>query len=455
MRQNDTSLINGGTSFFGDTKYEDIVAKQYKEAAFTNLVTDINKYDGFYKKDPALYKKLKNEYNKHIIPWKDQKDATGAVLKDAKGVVIKEEYFCPWISLFPKEIEKTTSQGAGKPPLKQKVASGYKNTIATLSLILEVEEEADTLKFVDNKYFKITPPEIAITGKTKGKHAFIDSVTIECLSEFSSNQSIVINAIKKGVAPAKDDVKVAGKLKVWANHKPNRKKGKLLLVEVVTPFISSGNPGSAAGQKDLFEKYLRQALIETTVDTEILNLSTDIELQTGGKYVVGGQVAAYYKSATNTPAGFVKLQDYLYAKLKAQLKAANPADENKYANHFVAYYLGENGGYVDAAGLVQGLNGYSSGKNVMLFPSKNDQTAAHEFLHSFNLPHSFTNKEAADEAVKNATTPTAKAAARATTALFTFEYAKTENLLDYSHHIPETRSSLWYWQWIKANESIK
>jgi hypothetical protein len=95
------------------------------------------------------------------------------------------------------------------------------------------------------------------------------------------------------------------------------------------------------------------------------------------------------------------------------------------------------------------------GKKVMLFPGKNDQTAAHEFLHSFKLPHSFTNKESADEDVKNARTPAGKAAARATTALFTFEYAKTENLMDYSHHINKTRSSLWRWQWKKANKSLK
>nr|WP_294787507.1 hypothetical protein [uncultured Flavobacterium sp.] len=81
-------------------------------------------------------------------------------------------------------------------------------------------------------------------------------------------------------------------------------------------------------------------------------------------------------------------------------------------------------------------NDYFKDKFVVLFLIKNDQTAAHEFLHSFNLPHSFTNEEGNSNA------------------MFTYKYATTENILDYSHHIPQTRYSLWKWQWQKANESL-
>lgn len=77
--------------------------------------------------------------------------------------------------------------------------------------------------------------------------------------------------------------------------------------------------------------------------------------------------------------------------------------------------------------------------SIVIDHSANDQTAAHEFLHAFNLAHSFTNQEAS------------------ATALFTYEYSKTDNLLDYSHHVPghkNSRRSLWYWQWKIANESL-
>jgi len=51
------------------------------------------------------------------------------------------------------------------------------------------------------------------------------------------------------------------------------------------------------------------------------------------------------------------------------------------------------------------------------------------------MPHSFTNEGDANE-------------------MFTYKYTTTKNILDYSHHIPQTRYSLWKWQWDKANKSI-
>ncbi|WP_131537901.1 phage baseplate assembly protein V [Pedobacter nototheniae] len=440
MRQGDTNLITGSNVVFGDTNYEDIVAKQYTNATFTVLETDVNKYSGSFKKDDIMYSSLKNDYNIHIIPWKTKKDATGADLKDGTGAVINEEYYCSWLSLYPskeKTIDTFVSLGNknGNNPIE--ISTGFSNTKATLSLIIDIEEEPDVLRFEDNIHFVISPKEINVSGKGKGKHAYIDHITIECLDDFSSDQTLIINAIKKDNAGIEQKL-LAGKLNIWANHESNRKKAKVLLINVITPEIvptRGRRTGNLIGQKELFEKYLRQALIETDVSTEIIDVSTDINFQPSAKYVKNDQIAAYY-SGSPTPTGFTNLEDYLYNLLKARLKAGDPASENKYDDYFKAIYLGENGGYVDSAGVIQGLNGYSSGKSVVLFLSKNDQTAAHEFLHSFKLHHSFTNKEANSDA------------------LFTYEYKKTENLMDYSHHIPQERYSLWHWQWLKANSSI-
>lgn len=417
MRLGDTNLISGGTAVFGDTKYESIISKQYTDAAFTILERDPNEYKGKFKANSALYTSLKIIYAKQTVPWRTSVNAS--------GVAVAEEYFCSWLSLYPAKIKDSSGND---------VVSNFTNTKTTLSLIIDIEEEPDLLRFEDNENFTITPKEISVTGKGKGKHAFSDHITIECLKEFASDQTITINAVKKPVAPQTEELlQIAGKLKVWANHKTRRKKAKIVLIEVRTkPTLK----GSAAGQKDLFERYLKQALIEVEVDIETVDVSTDTKFQPGGSYLNSSQIAAYFIPSSGAPAGFQVLETYLYSKLKTQLKTANPADENKYDSYFKAFYLGENGGYVDGSGIIHGLNGYSSGKNVVLFPSKNDQTAAHEFLHSFKLPHSFTNKEADADA------------------LFTYEAKKTENLLDYSHHIPEVRYSLWKWQWEKANSTI-
>ncbi len=421
MRVSDLSQING-SAVFGDTKYESIVCKQFKDAAFTTLETNSNKYKGFFQKNAALYSNLRNEYSVHIIPWKKT--------TNANGDEVPEEYFCTWLSLYPKSIK----DAAGN-----EVASGYSNTKATLSLIVDIEEEPDILRFEDNPNFTITPKEINVKGKGKGKHALVDHITIECLNEFNSDQTIIINAVKNPVSPqAQEIILPAGKIKVWANHAAKIKKAKIVLIEIVSDISSSGSQNSPnmIGQKALFEKYLRQALIEVEVETETIDVSGDPNFQVGGVYEKGGQIGAYYSPSSKAPSSFQTVENYLYDKLKSQLKASNPTNENKYDDYFKAFYFGERGGFVDHKGKVNGLNGYSSGRNVVLFPSKNDQTAAHEFLHSFNLPHSFANSEADSDA------------------RFTFEAKKTENLLDYSHQIPESRYSLWKWQWDTANNSV-
>ncbi|MBV6881831.1 hypothetical protein NG800_018245 [Epilithonimonas ginsengisoli] len=406
----------GETSVFGDTNYEDIVAKQYTDSTHTTPVTDINAYNGSFQKSPTLYSNLGRVYGVYNIPWK----------KKADGTV--EKYYCSWVSLYPSQIKNSRTQ--------KRESSNFKNTKALLSLNIEVDEEPDTLKFKTNKFFRISP--IDITAKSKGKHTLKDFVTIECLEEFATDQVIEVIATKKNAAGAEVS-EVAGRLKVWANHNPRRKKTKFLIIELKTNI--SGIPGSeikgnSTGQKELFENYLRQALIEATVETEIVDMSGDIHFQPNGRYVAGGQIAAYYSSGSHTPAGFISLQEYVYSELKKILKSKK-ITETKYDNHYIAVYLPEPGGSVDASGNINGLNGYSSGKFVVLFPTKNDQTAAHEFLHSFELPHSFTNSEADNKAE------------------YTYEYAKTENIMDYSHHIPQNRFNLWKWQWMIANNNVK
>jgi len=86
------------------------------------------------------------------------------------------------------------------------------------------------------------------------------------------------------------------------------------------------------------------------------------------------------------------------------------------------------------------LNGYSRPHSdfVVVFNTKDDQTVAHEFLHSLGLAHTFTNKLTDSNA------------------LFTYDYERTDNLMDYVDLMTKNkRCSLYYWQWKIANQSIK
>lgn len=416
MRKGDTSLINGGAVDFGDIDYETIISKQYTDATFATLVTDGNYYKGSFKKDSAKYAALKAEYSVHIIPWKAKKDSSGADLKDSAGKIIPDEYFCSWLSLYPNSPALPSIDpsipGSGTPP------PFVPNTVATLSLIIDIEEEPDMLRFEDNEYFSISPKEINVKGKGKGKHAFADHVTIECLKEFSTDQTLIINSIKKNTAGVEEKLP-AGKLKVWANDSSKRKNKNVVFVKIKTKL----SPTSAIkvpvvnDEKDRINKYLLQAYINLSDNSDIVEL--DLTAETDFiNFVTSNEVDPNKTSGTN------QLHDYLKIKLERDFPG-------KYGSHFKAFYFEEDG-YSSGGGHISGYSQFHA-DYVVVFKSKNNQTAAHEFLHSFNLPHAFDNSGS-----------------------FTYEYKMTDNLLDYSHHPDNNnkRCALWHWQWKQANSSI-
>jgi len=405
-------IRNNDTPLFNDNKFDAIVSKQYKDAAHTDLEKDQNKYKGHYKKDATLLKNLKEKYKPFEVNWKKITDDTGNKVND--------KHFTEWLSL-------------------------KKGAEAKIKIAIDVTEKADYLKFDDNSNFTITPNKIDIKNKT-GKKTLTDIVTIKSTSEFSGDQEIIIKSFKdkqeKGV--------LSGKINVWANTASNHKQKKVVFVQIKTPAISSPRKlkANAASEKSRINKYLNQAYIELHPDSKIvdIDLSTDPDfsrfvqsrkIKTASSLIPAAAAVPAVPATASKPAIAAipakpaippeALTDYLKKKLIAL--------DSKYASFFKAFYFAENG-YHPAGN----LSGYSA-KNadyVVVFKSANDQTASHEFLHSFSLPHTFTNSEATADAE------------------FTYEAKKTDNLLDYSHNPGNNnnRCSLFYWQWIKANNSI-
>ncbi|GHC47142.1 type VI secretion system tube protein TssD [Ulvibacter litoralis] len=401
IREDDTSLFN-------DNKFEDIVSKQYTDSTFKILEKGQNSYKGHFKKDATLLKKLKEKYKPFEVTWKK--------VKDDKGNQVNDKHFTEWLSLKKGESAK-------------------------IKIRIDVTEKADYLKFDDNTNFTFTPNKIDISNK-KGKKTLKDDVLIECKNEFTKDEEIVIKAYKEKQPTGV----LSGKLNVWSNAAANHKQKKVVFVQLTTKLSKTSKPKKSDASNEMvrLNKYLTQAYIELHPDSKIvdIDLTADTDFS---RFVKNGKIlkksvlvpakAAIAKTA-NSPAIPAKaeipiqnLVDYLKLKL-----------DKKYAAFFKAFYFAENG--MPSSG-VGNLSGYSAGgaDYVVVFASANDQTAAHEFLHSFNLPHTFTNSEATSKAE------------------FTYEAKKTDNLLDYSHNISSDpnnnkRCSLYYWQWIKANKSI-
>ncbi|WP_440067190.1 type VI secretion system tube protein TssD [Tenacibaculum discolor] len=397
IRENDTSL-------FRDTKFEDIISKQYKDSAHTIIEKDVNQYKGHFKKDSSQYQKLKEKYYNGVkIPWKK--------VTDANGQQVEYTHYTEWMSL-------------------------KKGKEAKVKIHIDVTDKGDYLLFEDNENFTISPKKIDIKNKG-GKKKLSDIVTIKCDKEFTTSQEIIIKAYKEN----QQEGVVAGKINVWANDASKHKQKKVVFVQVNTDINGSGVPNipDATKEKDRINKYLEQAYIQLHPDSVIVNLdlTTDADFSRFVKnnkiQKVSTPVAAIPATAT-TPSKPAIPRESIVRYLKKQLKNIDAKYDSP--DFFKAFYFAEHGYHPNG-----NLSGFSAANAdyVVVFKSANDQTAAHEFLHSLNLPHTFTNIEASANAE------------------FTYQYSKTDNLLDYSHHNPRNnnnRCSLFHWQWIKANNSI-
>lgn len=396
-------IREGDTSLFKDTKFEDIISKQYTDAAYTTLERNSNKYKGFFKKDEPQFKKLKNQYKPFEIDWKTETDSA--------GVEKKVKHCTEWLSLKHGDEAK-------------------------VKVRIDVTDESDFLEFEDTTNFDISPKKIDIKGKS-GTKTLTDEVTIKCKAEFAGDEVIEIKTYHEGL---EDKAIVAGKINVWANQASNQKTKKVVFVEVTTDASKTGVPvvPDASNEKTRIDKYLNQAYIKLDDDSDIVSIDLSAESDfdrfvNGGRIMKTSRVVPAVPASGGKPAVAEIPAEKLVKYLKKKLKAADAKYDS--SDYFKAFYFKENGYHASG-----NLSGYSQSNSdyVVVFKSANDQTAAHEFLHSFNLAHTFANSEASGNAE------------------FTYEAKLTDNLLDYSHNPGNNnnRCSLYYWQWKKANNSI-
>ena len=103
--------------------------------------------------------------------------------------------------------------------------------------------------------------------------------------------------------------------------------------------------------------------------------------------------------------------------------------ESQYDEYYKLFVFG------DACRKANGY-GFLDEKHACLFNGHDDITISHEVCHCLGLNHTF-----------DFTNPNRNIVA--------YKYAKTNNMLDYSHLVNIKRNSLFYWQWKKINPQIK
>lgn len=283
----------------------------------------------------------------------------------------------------------------------------------TMQAFIKVEAAPEQLIFkYDSNYLDISP-------KVLPKSTQNINIDITCTKELDDDKEIEVRSIFRDDKNISRDILV-GKMIVLKNSKANRKTVKVLLVKVLTPALSSmgearGNPDGNLG---FVERILQQALISPMVDKIDLDFTKNDKLSKDftDNYAKGSKLLS--DGLKNSGKG---LHIYCLDELAKEIKDFN----TKYSKHLKAFYFG-----VDSA---EGLYGYSSGYSVVVFGNAVESTAVHEWLHSLGLPHTFDGS-----------------------GKFTYQYPKTENIMDYTHHLAtnaatqyykKSRISLYHWQW--------
>lgn len=411
MRVSDT----GAT---GDVNYENRVGKLYYDEAHTKIVMDINEYRGYFNEDTLLYNKLELEYTPFPIQYKNEEEI--------------QRYYVPKLSIYP-EYRPISPPGIDldtQPILGSNPDLIYVNRIAKISLNISI---ATSPQRIEMQYDTNVLEVVNLTGP-------FDLQELECTYNLTirSKVSFGTDQIIKVIADYGGQEEIIGLLKVKANDPSLRKSKKTVLIAVRTNINGTVNVPSVNDKAIYMMKYIRQLLITPVfVDIELDLTVAPIKSIFESDYV-------FLESTQHSPPKNVVISknpnnpslEELHTFLAAQnVPGTTTSIGTFYSGNFILFFFQESGGKIDADGF-QGLNGYSSGNYIVGFDTADNSTATHEFLHSANLPHSFTAYEA-DKYAK-----------------YTYKPLETDNIMDYSHSAnpPLNRVSLWDWQAVIAKK---
>ena len=330
LRENDdnkTSFIDSNSQQFVDENYYMLL-----ESGYGDGLQDLN--------PDEAYRKLKEQYLRHSIN------------KEGMTNMNEDEYYVPYLTLFPKSYVDTINPTPVVSPMYQ----------ATLRMLGEITEDIDRLEFgYDETLFELDKKVLSNKSKIEGLEFLQDTITITCKEELDSDKEIRLYAYpkrpavtsytdKKGTRPSADldqlvHCRLAGKIIVVKNDATVRKEEKFVLVKVQTN-IAQGEPEKGdfdESEKKSFYNTLHQALIIPRVEeyegenSEVyLNLSADRRFRSSGKYVEGDKLKT--KFYTNQQRQIVKSEFLKYV----QEAFFNDPPENRvrYAGYFTVFAFG-------------------------------------------------------------------------------------------------------------------
>ena len=439
-----TSFIDSNSQQFTDENYYMLLESGYGDGQHTDLTPN------------EAYEKLKRQYLRHPIN------------KEGMTNMNEDEYYVPYLTLFPKSYVDTINPTPAVSPMYQ----------ATLRMLGEITEDIDRLEFeYDETLFELDKKVLSNKSKIEDLEFLQETITITCKEELDSDKEIRLYAYpkrpavtsytdKKGTRPSADldqlvHRRLAGKIIVVKNDATVRKEEKFVLVKVQTDILNGGDKEKGdfdESEKKSFYNTLHQALIIPKVEeyggenSEVyLNLSADRRFRRGGKYVEGDKLKT--KFYTNQQRQIVKSEFLKYV----QEAFFNDPPENRvrYAGYFTVFAFGvgnpDTGG--ETAGEFELLNrvviasAIKFFKNAALYAGRSNNAFCHEALHGLGLYHTHREQKDTINGREVDTEPIIKDSKKK----YVYKHKTTTNVMSYNQ--PRNYTT-WRWQWSIINPNI-
>ena len=445
MRENDdnkTSFIDSNSHQFVDENYYMLLESGYGDGQHRDLRTN------------KAYEKLKEQYLRHPIN------------KEGMTNMNEDEYYVPYLTLFPKSYVDTINPTPAVSPMYQ----------ATLRMLGEITEDIDRLEFgYDETLFELDKKVLSNKSKIEGLEFLQDTITITCKEELDSDKEIRLYAYpkrpavtsytdKKGTRPSADldqlvHRRLAGKIIVVKNDATVRKEEKFVLVKVQTN-IAQGEPEKGIfnpEEKKAFYNTLHQALIIPKVEeydgenSEVyLNLSADRRFRRGGKYVEGDKLKTNFY--TNQQRQIVKSEFLKY--VQEAFFNDRPENRVRYAGYFTVFVFGveklnsggETAAEFELLNKVVIASAIKFFKNVALYAGRGNNAFCHEVLHGLGLYHTHREKKEINGREVNSE-PIIKDSKKK----YAYKHKTTTNVMSYNQ--PRNYTT-WRWQWSIINPNI-
>ena len=386
----------GGPDFMEDFRspYADVYLS---EILIPNLnQTNINRVTELDKsfEEGRMFDRLRKRFKQLVFPWKNGKQPY--------------ETYVPVMTIMNgKTANLVLHLDIKQEP--QKIVFEFNNSRASNFLQLSVSELNSNL---------------SVTPTTRKTHL----LNITCNGEFNDEYTL------KARAFGKNDPKgeICGILRILPNGQMYQHKIKIAFIGITTninpprpPVTGKATPSGTEKLKNIFGQAL---LIPDIDDSPTIDL-TGFLLNFKGTFCISNGSGFVIDRSTGT----LEQRDQRSEKLK-QLLLQRLRDKyhGLYDHYYKVFFFLEDAS-TDVAGYSRGTKFTVCFKSVL----NDDALIVHELLHSLELPHTF------DGYSRNTK--------------FTYEYIKTDNLMDYSDIEPPyiIPKSLYHWPWQILNLKIR